>query len=293
MSAQALHVQYLQPQSVDGARLVCLHGWGFDHQSLRPLARELQANSALQIELIDLPGFGLSPPPVCAAEGATNVDASLNEWAAATVALLARHIAQDARPVYLLGWSLGGQLALHLARQARVEGVFTLAANVQFCAQPHWPDAMDAAHYHAFVSGFADKPAITLKRFSQLVAAGGSGLGVKALREYASAHNFDNPAQLRAWLQALQALAALDATAAPIDVPVHMAFGELDALVPNRVMAALDCAPFSQQWPARSLTQFEGCGHDLPLAAPGQVAAWVLARLPQNCRTLQPAGASV
>lgn len=80
-----------------GAALLCLHGWGRNRSDLTKVAA---GRNAL---LLDLPGFGSSPPPPDA-------------WGASQYAeLVARAVAIDGRgPYVVVGHSFGGRVAVCL-----------------------------------------------------------------------------------------------------------------------------------------------------------------------------------
>lgn len=80
-----------------------LHGWGGTSQSLRALAVDLQEN--IRCYLIDLPGFGRSsdPPPTWGIQEYTDMIKTFID----KVGLPA--------PIFLIGHSFGGALALSLA----------------------------------------------------------------------------------------------------------------------------------------------------------------------------------
>jgi pimeloyl-ACP methyl ester carboxylesterase len=87
-----------------GPLIVGLHGWGRDH---RDFSRTLGGYPHL---LIDLPGFGVSPPPTAtwgAADYAACVAVVLEEHAAASP--------PEAQPPLVVGHSFGGRVAVCLA----------------------------------------------------------------------------------------------------------------------------------------------------------------------------------
>ncbi|MCP4658321.1 MAG: alpha/beta hydrolase [bacterium] len=86
----------------DGPPLVMLHGWGQSLDSLLPLG-ELLANGA-SVHLVDLPGFGASPPPETDWDTAQYADCVLQY-------LDERQLAQ----VDLVGHSFGARIAIRLA----------------------------------------------------------------------------------------------------------------------------------------------------------------------------------
>jgi pimeloyl-ACP methyl ester carboxylesterase len=82
-----------------GPLMVALHGWGRDH---RDFSNSLNGYPRL---LVDLPGFGASPPPVDAWGAA--------DYAACLAAVLDSRAAPE--PAVLIGHSFGGRVAVCLA----------------------------------------------------------------------------------------------------------------------------------------------------------------------------------
>ena len=85
-----------------GHPLVMLHGWGQNLQSLQPLGELLATKS--QVHLIDLPGFGKSPPPP--------EDWGMAEYADRIYQYLEE---QDIQQADILGHSVGGRICIRLA----------------------------------------------------------------------------------------------------------------------------------------------------------------------------------
>jgi pimeloyl-[acyl-carrier protein] methyl ester esterase len=108
--------------------LVCLHGWGMNGGAFAPLRSALHEYAS---DALDLPGHGIRP------------------WRAehagleAQVALFARELPQRC---VLVGWSMGGQLALELARQhpERVQALVLLATTPKFAQSTDWPHGSDS-----------------------------------------------------------------------------------------------------------------------------------------------------
>jgi pimeloyl-ACP methyl ester carboxylesterase len=86
--------------------VLALHGWGRTRADLAPAVAE---RSAL---LVDLPGFGASPPPA-------------DTWGSADYARLLAPLLDDGQPWTVLGHSFGGRVAVQLAllRPERVAGL--------------------------------------------------------------------------------------------------------------------------------------------------------------------------
>lgn len=130
-------------------RLVLLPGWGMHSEMWGPFAQQLASHYALTC-IAQLP-------------------------AEATLEAMGERIlySLDEEPFYLLGWSLGASVALHLAARypSRVEGVILMASNPCFLANEQWP-GMDATTFHAFCAQIAQNAPVTLQRFFALQCQG-------------------------------------------------------------------------------------------------------------------------
>lgn len=110
-----------------GPTLVLLHGWGLNLRVWDGLAAALQ--DRLRIVALDLPGHGRSEwlPE----------RSSLEEQAAQ----IRETVSSITERYFLLGWSLGGQIALRLAagRPAGLDRLVLIAATPRLPAAPDWP----------------------------------------------------------------------------------------------------------------------------------------------------------
>jgi pimeloyl-ACP methyl ester carboxylesterase len=88
----------------NGHPLVMLHGWGQNLQSLQPMGELLATRS--QVHIIDLPGFGKSPPPP-------------EDWDTANYADRIYQYLQEQgiESADMLGHSFGGRVSIRLAHQ--------------------------------------------------------------------------------------------------------------------------------------------------------------------------------
>lgn len=106
-----------------GQPIVLLHGWGFDARSILPLAEILARR--FEVTYVDLPGIYRSEMALS--------DDSLP----ALVDLLVPMISPNA---IVVGWSLGGLVALQLAKKlTHIKQLILLKATPCFVAQPDWP----------------------------------------------------------------------------------------------------------------------------------------------------------
>lgn len=103
----------------EGRPLVLLHGFGMSHHVWQPV-REHLASGGRQVLAFDLPGFGNTPPLP-----ASSAAASVEELAAALIRELRRRGICD--PVDVVGNSLGGRVALEVARQGGARSVVAIS----------------------------------------------------------------------------------------------------------------------------------------------------------------------
>ncbi|MDQ2076323.1 malonyl-ACP O-methyltransferase BioC [Marinimicrobium sp. ABcell2] len=233
-----------------GDPLVLLHGWGCDSGSWEPLLPVLRQFG--DVIAIDLPGFGESAP--------------VPGFDLGTV--LQR--LEDSLPprATLIGWSLGGMLAVALAERCpdKVQRVVTLASNLAFVARADWPAAMAPAINRRFNAGFKADPAATWRRFTGLMAQGDSEERT-LLKELRKA--FSGPdVSAHTWSEALQLLAQLDNRERFARLPqpgLHL-YAEADALVP---LAAAEAVP--QLNNRQTVAVIPGAGHALHWSRPVEV----------------------
>jgi malonyl-CoA O-methyltransferase len=165
---------------------------------------------------LDLPGFGNAP--------------ALPEF---TLDAVLEKLATQLPPsCVLVGWSLGGMLAMQMAARLpqQVKAIVTIAANLKFVASSDYPAALAPAINNQFARSFESDPQAALKLFGGLLAQGDAQERqlLKSLRQQL-------PAQMNSnWGQALGVLAALDNRDLFINLqqPGMHLLGEKDALVP-------------------------------------------------------------
>lgn len=210
-----------QQHSLQAPELVLLHGWGMSSAVWRGWLPVLRRRC--NVTLLDLPGFGRSP-----AQPDVSLDHLLEQ--------LAQRIPTGA---VLLGWSLGGMLALALAARYphRCAAVATIACNPTFVQRPDWPGAMPVATFADFCADVERAPAPALRRFCSLQARGDEQERalLKTLRELPQT---TDPAALRWGLELLRSLDLREALA-NLRLPAMHLYGAADALVPAGAVAAV------------------------------------------------------
>lgn len=153
-----------------GPDLVLLHGWGLNLRVWDGVIREL--SSSFRTITVDLPGHGRSawnPKARTPAEQAWQVHATL-------ASLSDRYS--------LLGWSLGGQIALDLAAAmpGSVERLVLVATTPRFAAGVDWPYGMRPAALDKLATQLRTNYKRTVSEFLELQVRG-SAASEKVLAE--------------------------------------------------------------------------------------------------------------
>src|ERR1043166_1088195 len=203
--------------SGNGPDVVLLHGWGTGGAVWGPVARQL----ALQftVHAVDLPGYGDSAP--CAPYTLEN---------------LAQQVAACApSATHVVGWSLGGQVAVHwaVARPAQVSRLALIATTPCFTLRADWDCAVAPAVFAGFAADLKRDRAGTLQRFMALQALGSEHAKavIVGLRAALQAGAMPSPRALDAGL-AILLDADLRAQAARVGQPTLVLHGARDTLAP-------------------------------------------------------------
>ncbi|WP_373186418.1 alpha/beta fold hydrolase [Halopseudomonas sp.] len=174
-------------------------------------------------------------------------------------------LAEALSPGVLVGWSLGGMLAVQLQRRypERFSAVVTIASNACFVTRPDWPAAMPAETFKQFYADMRSEPEKALKRFALLVT---QGSGQRRVLGKALQWDEADPEQR---LHALAVLAVLDNR-----VPLaRSAAPMLHCLAGNDTLVPAGAAELLRQLgdPSGSISQVAvhpDASHALPLEQP-------------------------
>ena len=201
-----------------GPDLVLLHGWALHGGMWGPWLDELARRARLH--LIDLPGHGRSPWPAGAS--------TLRDLARA----VSPHVPNGAA---VLGWSLGGMVALELARSrpGDLAALVLIATTPCFLARDDWPVGMNPGVLDGFAAGLAGDYRRTLTNFLALQTWGdeNASQALRSLRANLDSHGEPDPQALVAGLGILRTADLRDALAA-ITVPTLVIAGEHDRITP-------------------------------------------------------------
>ncbi len=192
-----------------GEDLILLHGWGFNSELFNTLIE--QYKNQYRITVIDLPGHGRSG----------KVDGGLKQWCDEIIKILPND------PI-LLGWSLGGLLAINIAKKIKTSQLILLASTPKFIKDSNWNYGIDKNNFEQFSNTLQLNLSKGLKRFISLQT--------------------DNKAQLKSLNLSIDTLpAAHDALNKGLDIllntdlrrqfkqltiPVQVILGNRDTLVP-------------------------------------------------------------
>jgi pimeloyl-[acyl-carrier protein] methyl ester esterase len=217
-----------------GPDLVLLHGWALHGGMWGPWLAELERHARLH--LVDLPGHGHSA------------------WSAEVqdLASLARALRPDLpRGAVLLGWSLGGMIALELARQhpGQAAALILVATTPKFLAGDDWEHGMPAEVLEEFARGLESDYRGTVQNFLALQTRGDehSRETLRQLRRSLEAHGPPDVQALAAGLRILRSADLRDGLSG-IALPSLVISGEHDRLTPpaagRAIAAALPAAQF-------------------------------------------------
>lgn len=139
----------------DGPPLVLLHGWAMHSGLWGPLAKRLAR--CRRVHAVDLPGHGESAAP-----SRFTLDG--------VVAALDSTFEAKESPLTLVGWSLGGLIAMRwaLARPERIARLVLVATSPRFVASADWPHAMASETLDRFGDELRVAWKLTVNRFLAL-----------------------------------------------------------------------------------------------------------------------------
>jgi pimeloyl-[acyl-carrier protein] methyl ester esterase len=213
----------------EGAPLILLHGWGFNHQIWQPLIDTLAAR--WRVYQVDLPGHGNS-----------------DECVYQLPVLIEVLTAQLPKNAHWVGWSLGGLLAMAVARwqPEYVQKLLLVSISPRFVTAPDWHHAMTPEVLQQFGDNLQQDTLGTLKRFLALQVLH-SNVARQSLRELQ--HLLENSPlpQITTLTASLQLLftADLRQELQYIQCPSLLCLGAKDVIVP--VGVGTDCQALSNR----------------------------------------------
>jgi len=212
-----------------------IHGWGQSREVWHS-----QMDAFPQATFINLPGHG----------GAD--EQSLEQWSNA--------VPESGEPAILIGWSLGGILAMQMALQQpeRVRALVLVATTPCFCLRDDWPHACSREVFADFEQALAVQSPTFLGRFFALMLHGDRITRRQYQQLARTSINRRQPPTMPALAKGLEILKHTDLRPQldAIRCPVLMMHGRQDVIVPFAAAAWLQ-----QQLPQAELRAFDPCGH--------------------------------
>lgn len=194
-----------------------VHGWGMNARVFDTLAARLADD--FDVRVLNLPGHG--------GRAAVSIN-SLRHWADD----LACQLPEEST---VLGWSLGGQVALRAAldHPGRVARLVLLSTTPRFVTSSGWAHGLRPADLQAFGADLLDKPRATLLRFLSLQTRGAPDqkMLLQSLRGALQTAPDADAAALRAGL-AMLCETDLRPDVAALSQPALVLHGALDTLTP-------------------------------------------------------------
>jgi pimeloyl-[acyl-carrier protein] methyl ester esterase len=234
-----------------GPPLVMLHGFALHGGLFAPVLPALAQRH--RVHVVDLAGHGHSQTHA----------ATLEEHANAVIATLSERVT-------LLGWSFGGQVAMHIARTRPqlVDALVLVCTTPKFVADETWAPAMAATTLAKFGDELRVSYKLTLQRFLTLQVQG-SDAGkqtLSTLRQALSARAAPSP---QALAEVLRVLATTDLRNDVRDIEARtlVVSGRRDALTPAAAGRWLANAV-----PNARYVEIEGAAHAPFLSHPAQFA---------------------
>lgn len=236
-----------------GPALGLIHGWAMHGGLFAPLVARLR--DRYTVHVVDLPGHG----------HARAHDAPLDPPA------LAAELVERVPQAAWLGWSLGGQVALHagLGHPHAVRAVIPVASSPRFVRDADWPHGVTSTLFSGFGEALQRDFRGTLEGFLALEVAGSEHARSELRTLRAHAFERGEPAP-RALLEGLALLDRVDLRAAlpDLSLPSLWIAGARDRLVPAPAMEAA-----AALCPRGRCEVIAGAGHAPFVGAPDAVAA--------------------
>ena len=203
-----------------GELVVMLHGWAMHTGVWRNFARALAENR--QVLCLDLPGHGSS--------------ASIQPYTLDAI-VDAVYAELPEQTCVVVGWSLGGNVALRLAEKYphRIKSVVLIASNPRFVKTPVWP-GIDIKILEEFASNLRKNCTQTLLRFMSLQIQGKPD-AKSSLKQIKMAMQECAVPEQEVLMAGLSVLRTVDQVQVLKNTrcPVLMILGEQDTLVPMAV----------------------------------------------------------
>lgn len=233
--------------------LIVIAGWGYPASALAELCQALAPD--IRTVPVSTHDLGLVKP----GESGADVSAPMSAYAAALEALIRKQVGK----VSVVGWSMGGLVALEVAAlyPELIDRLALIASTPKFCAGKDFACGVPVANVRAMRLGLNRDPDATLAGFYRLAT--------EPFTRPAAAI----PDQVSGWQDELTAgldfLARTDLRSCleQVRAPTLVLHGREDRVIPWQAADYLNRGLHDSR-----LRLYDGVGHDLPLREPIRVA---------------------
>ncbi|MUH73461.1 pimeloyl-ACP methyl ester esterase BioH [Psychrosphaera haliotis] len=242
---------------MNDAPIILIHGWGMNKQIWNGVLDSLSPELLDRVTVVDMPGYG-------------NNTETLERYDIDELAGWLKSIVKQ--PSHIVGWSLGGLLAIKFAQQYPdlTVGVGLVASTPKFMEEGDWlgikPNVL-AMFSKQLLVDHKD----TVKRFLKIQALGSESMraDLKQIQEWVFSVPDPKIEALDAGLTMLQNV-DLREEFSSLTVPVNALLGRLDSLVPNSVEHKL-----IDLLPGAKITVMPGVSHAPFISKKEQFIKWL------------------
>ncbi|EWH11564.1 pimeloyl-BioC--CoA transferase BioH [Catenovulum agarivorans DS-2] len=236
-----------------------IHGWGMNRAVWQPTFEFLAHHTDRALIALDLPGYGCSIDTMPTHYNLTEISQQV--------------ASQIDTPGVVVGWSLGGLVAQHIAinQAEKLQQLVLVGSTPYFAATEDWPGIQPKV-----LNNFQQQLKLdykkTLERFLAIQAMGSidAKQDIKTLKTLLLTHPEPNPQALASGLNILQH-ADLRSQIGQINQPTARLYGKLDSLVPKAVIAKIE-----QLQPASNSYIFNKASHAPFISHPNEFCQQLL-----------------
>lgn len=242
---------------MNDAPIILIHGWGMNKQIWNGVLDSLSPELLDRVTVVDMPGYGNNTETL----GLYDID-ELASWLKSLVK----------KPSHIVGWSLGGLLAIKFAHQYPdlTLSVGLVASTPKFMEEGDWPGIKPNV-LAMFSKQLLVDHKDTVKRFLKIQALGSESMraDLKQIQDWVFSVPDPKIEALDAGLTMLQNV-DLREEFSSITVPVSVLLGRLDSLVPNSVEKKL-----IDLLPGVKITVMPGVSHAPFISKKEQFIKWL------------------
>jgi pimeloyl-[acyl-carrier protein] methyl ester esterase len=230
-------------------QLLLIHGWGMNSAVWDQLERNLQ--NTIKVIAINLPGYGLN-------------NHSLDPYTVNSLAQSLTPHLDKAEQTIVIGWSLGGLVAIELASlfPQQICQLILVASNPKFVQAQDWLYAVEEQVFINFANELKKDIKKTIRRFIAIQAMGSNSAkaDIKKISALIEQQNYANYDTLNKGLDILLS-SDLRKKLLSLSLPVLMIAGNKDRLVRVEALQCLCNQKLIQQQTNLTLEVISGAGH--------------------------------